>query len=145
MNPLRNQLATLWLSALCLTLAGCVTTPKDVLTVACDRSQEYSTERCAKSIAELYEVYQKRGEELKADPLAPADVKEAVQTADAAATPVILELVASTRVYVEIKSELDAGATQDERLAIANANLEGWVQKAMPRIKALIRATGGRP
>lgn len=143
MTPLRNQIATLWLAALCLTLAGCATTPQDVLAVACARSQNYSTERCAKGIAETYEVYQKRAEDAVNDPLAPEDFKEAVRKVEKPASEVIVELLKSTRMYVSIKEQLAAGTTTEEQVAIANANLETWVQQALPQIKALVRAVGG--
>lgn len=126
-----------------LALAGCASTPTKVLSVACDREYSYSTERCAKAVAETYEVYHKRAENLVDDPATPKDVKRAVKNAELTATNVIIEVLRSTRVYLGVKADLAAGTTTEEQLAIANAKLETWVQQAIPRLNALIASLGG--
>src|SRR5437868_3447681 len=42
-------------------LLGCATPPTSVLGVACQQQESYQVERCAKAVAETYEVYQRRG------------------------------------------------------------------------------------
>ncbi len=133
-----------FLALVLMTLAGCVTTPQNVLKVACDRSIQYSTERCAKGIAEVYDVYQRRAEDLVTNLTTPAEVKQAIKTADAAASPVVAAVLGATKEYVIIRAQLAAGQTSDEKLAIANANLEAWVTQALPLIDNLVKAVGGK-
>lgn len=131
----------LWLATV-LALVGCATPPHKVIQTACQRVDAYSTERCAKGIAETYEVYQKRAEDVVLNPSTPADVKKPIQKADAAATPVMVELLKSAALYATIKAQLGHGTTE-EQLAVANANLESWVQQALPLIDGFRKALNG--
>lgn len=134
---------TAFLCLLLLALAGCAHTPKSVLDVACDRAYEYSVERCAKAAGDVYEVYQKRAEQIVADPLTPADVVSAVRKVEGPATEVMVNAQESNKLYISIKQQLAAGATTEDKLAIAERELEAWLQQALPRINALIAALGG--
>lgn len=136
-HPLRY----LWLAAV-LALAGCVTPPQKVIQTACQKVDSYSTERCAKGIAETYEVYQKRAEGIVTNPATPADVKRPIQKADALATPIMVKLLESAALYASIKLQLGNGTTE-EQLAVANANLEAWVQQALPLIDGFRKALNG--
>lgn len=125
-------------------LPGCVTTPQSVVSTACQEQASYQVERCAKAIGELYAVYQQRGLEAVQAPATPDEVRAAIKTADAAATPVVRELLASLKVYLAVKADLAAGSTTEDQVAIANEQLQQWVQLALPRVTALINAFGGR-
>lgn len=116
-------------------MSGCATPPHQVISVACTPGTTYSVERCVKGIAETWEAYQVRAEVIVADPLTPADVKKAVQEAEAASRPVVVDTLKAGAVYAEIKQQLAAGETSAEQLAIANANLEAWVAKALPLVR----------
>jgi hypothetical protein len=122
-------------------LSACQTPPNKVVRVACDPSA-YTAERCAKGIAETWEVYQRRAEEIVTDPATPDDVKQPVKRAEAYTRPAIVELLKSAAAYKRIKDELAAGATDEEKLRIADAKLEEWVRVALPRIDAMGNALG---
>lgn len=137
-------------------LAGCVTTPQQVLKVACDRNYEYATERCAKAIADTYRVYQKRAEEFVLDPTRPEKLKRDVRSAEETATNVILDLLDATKAYVLIKQDLDAleklmaagDATPKEvgekskELQVASNDLDLWIENTEPHIQLLIKLLG---
>lgn len=129
-------------AAVLLSVGACTTPPTKVIQTACTRNTQYSTERCAKGIAETYEVYQKRAEGLALAPTTPEDVRKAVKKADAAATPVMVELLKSTSLYATIKLQLGQGTTA-EQLAVANANLESWIARALPLIDSFRKALNG--
>lgn len=118
-----------------LMLSACQTPPHKVIDTACTPGTRYSVERCVKGIAETWEVYQIRAEIIVADPLTPADVKAGVQRAEAASRPVVVDTLKAGAVYADIKQQVAAGQTDAERLAIANANLERWVAKALPLVR----------
>lgn len=124
-----------------LMLSACQTLPHKVVQVACDPAT-YTAERCAKGIAETWEVYQVRAEEIVLDSATPAEVKAGVQKAEAATRPAVVEMLKSAAAYKRIKDQIAAGATTDEQLLIANANLEEWVKVALPRIDAMGDALG---
>lgn len=143
-SPLRSH----WVAALFAMLVafafvgGCTTTPAHVVQVGC-ASGSYQVERCADTLARVYHIYQQRALELVQDAQVPADVKEEIKEADAEATPVMRELIASTKQYMDIREALEEGATEEEKLAIANRELESWIAEAVPRINALIQSIGG--
>lgn len=118
-----------------LLLSACQTPPHKVIETACTPGTKYSVERCTKGIAETWETYQKRAEIIVADPLTPADVKTSVQQAEAASRPVVVDTLMAGATYAEIKQQVAAGQTEAEKLAIANANLEQWVAKALPLVR----------
>jgi hypothetical protein len=116
-------------------LSACQTTPASVVEVACKDASK-TPERCAKGIGETWEVYQKRAEELVTDSSTPADLKYSIQRAERATRPVVVEMLRSAAIYTEMKQQLSAGATTEEKVRIANANLAEWVSKALPQIEA---------
>lgn len=128
-----------------LTLSACTTTPTAVVKTACEARSEYQVERCVKSVAETYEVYQQRGLELVQDPTAPEDVKSLVRKADALATPVILQMLESAKAYMKVRDDLKAGLTTEDKLLIASQNAYAYVAIAEERINAMIAALSGKP
>lgn len=123
-------------------LPSCATTPADVLAVACDRSSNYSVERCAKGIGETYEIYQVRAAEIAGDPATPADVKAAISQAELASRKVVVELLRSAAVVAQIRADLAVGATVEEKLALETAKLEQHVALALPRLRGMRDALG---
>lgn len=124
-----------------LLLSACQTPPSKVVQAACDPSA-YTAERCAKGIAETWEVYQRRAEEIVTDAATPDDVKQPIKRAEAYTRPAIVEMLKSAAAYKRIKDEFAAGATDEEKLRIADARLEEWVRVALPRIDAMGDALG---
>jgi hypothetical protein len=124
-------------------LTGCVTTPQKVISVACERTENYAIERCAKSVADVYETYQKRIHDVVSDATAPAELKVRLKKLDAAATPVMVELTKATATFVRVKQTVATGLTQEEKLVIANANLQRWIIDADRHVRAIIAALGG--
>lgn len=122
-----------------LALSGCQTPPHKVIEVACTAGTKYSVERCVKGMAETWEAYQIRAELIVADPLTPSEVKQGVQKAEAASRQVVVDTLNAGAVYADIKQQLATGTTTAEQLAIANANLEAWVAKALPLIQSFGR------
>lgn len=119
-----------------LSVASCTTTPTAVLTVACDTGQKnYAIERCAKSIGETWEVYQKRAADVVTAVTTPQDVKEAVKAAEAASREPVLDLLRAAQLYRTAKQQLAAGQTQSDQLAIANQNLAQWIATALPLVQ----------
>lgn len=124
------------LSAGGLLLWGCTTTPTAVLSVACDTGQKnYAPERCAKSLGETWEVYQKRAADVVTAVTTPQDVKEAVKAAEAASRVPVIDLLRAAQLYRTAKQQLAAGQTQADQLAIANQNLAQWIATALPLVQ----------
>jgi len=128
--------------ALCA-LGGCATSPTSVLQVACEQQEAYRVERCAKAIAETYEVYQRRGQELVSRPDTPQVLKDLVRKADARATPVVVELLRTTQSYLAIKVQIAAGTGTPEAMAAQEQALAKLVTDGLLSIDALIRAIAG--
>lgn len=128
---------------LLIALLGCTTTPNKPIQTACSTSAaNYAVERCAKAIAETWEVYQKRAEDITSDITVPADVKGAVQRAEATTRPAIISLLRADAAYITIKAQLAEGQTEADKLAIANQNLAQWVATALPLITDFGKALG---
>jgi len=64
--------------------------------------------------------------------------KAAIKDADAKAKPVADALMDAAREVFKIRGELEAGATTNDKLAVAVANLERWVGEATPKVQALV-------
>lgn len=122
-------------------MSACVTTPADVVQVACQDAKQ-SPARCAKGIAETWEVYQKRAEELVTDSSTPVEAKKTIQRTEARSREVIVGMLNSAAEYKRIEDQLAAGTTQEEKLLIANANLADWVNRALPLLKEFGNALG---
>lgn len=125
-------------------LTACQTNPAGAIKTACEAKSEYQVERCIKSVAETYEVYQQRGLDLVQDASTPDDVKSLVRKADALATPAILEMIESGKAYMKVRDDLKAGETTEEKLLIASQNAYAYVAIAEERINALIAALNGK-
>jgi hypothetical protein len=71
------------------------------------------------------------------------EVKRPVATAMVESKPVGDALQGALIEYAVVKSEVDRGATPQERLAIVEQNIATWIAKATPLINKLIETVGG--
>ena len=88
-------------------------------------------------------VFEEQAAKLAAAPDLPLGVRAALSKADAAAKPAADQLLAAALTVIEIKTELAAGTSTEERLAVAVANLERWYREAAPLVNNLIVAVEG--
>lgn len=121
-------------------LTGCQTPPHKVISIACEPGQNYSTERCIKSIGETWEVYQKRAEDIATDPAAPLELKTKVKKAEGETRPVVVAMLEASANVAEIRAQLAQGQTDEEKLLIANAQLEHWVKLALGSVASFREA-----
>lgn len=126
-----------------IALSACSVNPAAPAKLACASKSAYQLERCVKSIAETYDIYQQRAYELSIDPTTPEDVKELVRKADAVTTPVIVETLRAAKAYMQIRDEVAAGETTEEKLAIAEQNVRAFGKIAEERLAAFLRALNG--
>lgn len=85
-------------------------------------------------------VYEEVGAKLVQSAEVPASVKAVMRTADATAKPIADKLLDASLEVIQIQREIAAGASTQDKLAIANANLARWYQEAEPKIAALVSA-----
>lgn len=71
------------------------------------------------------------------------EFKSAIKSADAAAKPVVDAMLAAVLEVTAIRAQLSEGATTEAKLAIATANLQKWVDDAVPLVAALRSAFKG--
>lgn len=70
----------------------------------------------------------------------PRSVRRAVQNADAKAKPVVDSLLDAVLEVQKIRLQVEAGTNTTERLLIVTANLENWIDRAVPVVNNLIGA-----
>ena len=54
--------------------------------------------------------------------------------------PVTDNLQASLKLYSKVKADVAAGASTEEKLAVVNRDLAGWIAQAQPLINDLVKA-----
>lgn len=144
-NVMSHWLVAIFAGLVLLAVSGCATnqvSPSTIVKEACARDEAYSAVRCAKGVAETYDVYQASVARAVSDPSVPVKVKARLKQLDAGLTPVVIEGLRLTREYNTIRLALAAGETEADKLRIANANIESWIVSALPRIAALGDALG---
>lgn len=126
-------------------LSGCIggTPPLKPTRTACAQGETFEIKRCVKTIAEEYEIYQKRALAVVQDPGVPEDAKEHIRRIDAEMTPTLVEMLRAARTYDHIQLQLAAGETEQERFEIANQELLNWINMAEPILLRFIEAVGG--
>jgi hypothetical protein len=134
----------LLVSVISVLLAGCATTaPLKPTRTACAQGETFEIKRCVKTIAEEYEIYQKRALALVQEPGVTEEVKERVRKVEAELTPPMVEMLKASRAYDHIQLQLAAGESEQERLEIANRELLNWINMAEPILLRFIEAVGG--
>lgn len=126
---------------------GCTTTPVDVLAVACDSTQEYQAERCAKALVDTYQIYQKQALEAVSNPSLDDVVKTSIADAELVASQAMLEVNRANITYIQTKEILsrkpDSTASDQEQAIQQEAMLNDLVRLAAPKIRRLMNAVGG--
>jgi len=118
-----------------VTLHGCVANP---LAAAKTIDQK------AYALYGTFMAFEEVGATIVQAPAVPEVVKAAIRKADRIAKPVADSLLSALKQYVVIQQQLAVGATTNDKLAIATANLEKWVRDAEPLIQDLVKAVGGK-
>lgn len=80
---------------------------------------------------------------LKQDPSIPRELVDKLAALERDAGPVADGLYDAAVEVLVIKQQLAAGATTEERLAIASAELDGWVASAVPKMNKFFAAVNG--
>lgn len=77
------------------------------------------------------------------EPSVPASAKQAVARADAVAKPVADKLLAAVLAVGQVRDDLAAGKSTEEKLVIATANLQKWYDEVLPLVRDLASAVKG--
>lgn len=88
-------------------------------------------------------VYEEQAAAIVQDVNVPSEVKSGLSSADAVAKPLADKLLAAALSVDQIRLELQAGKSTEEKLTIATANLERWYEEAGPKIRDLVAAVQG--
>lgn len=88
-------------------------------------------------------VFEEQAAQLAKDPATPAAVKTALAQADNAAKPFADHLLDAVKVYENVSAQLAAGTTTAEKLSIATADLQSWLNEATPVVTSLVTAVKG--
>lgn len=141
-------LATVSIGAAAGLLFGCTTTPVTVLSVACDSTQTYEVERCAKAVVDLYTtVYQQRALEAMQNPALSDSQKETLGKAEDSASKAMLELNRANVSYVQLKGVLsrkpDPTASEQDQVLQQQAMVDDLLKLAVPKVNYLLSLIGG--
>lgn len=73
----------------------------------------------------------------------PASAKQAIARADAVAKPVADKLLAAVLAVDQVRDDIAAGKSTEEKLLIATANLQKWHDEVLPLVHDLASAVKG--
>lgn len=90
----------------------------------------------------VYRIAQTQALKIVQDATLPATVREAVQSAEASAYPVVTQLAGALVEYLEARDQVAAGTTSEEKLAIVISRLSEWTATAQARIAGFQAAIG---
>lgn len=85
-------------------------------------------------------IAKEQGAKILQDPSVSDAVKRPIAQLIVDSKPVTDQLQASLVLYTQVKAEVAAGASKEERLAIVDRELAGWIARAQPIIDALVKA-----
>ena len=88
-------------------------------------------------------IFEEQAAKLVSSGTLPDNVSLAIIEADERAKGVADSLLDATMEFIKIKSQLAAGETTQEQLDIAVANLDSWINRAVPLINSLGTAVEG--
>lgn len=88
-------------------------------------------------------VFEEAGAKIASDPSTTASVLTALKTADARAKPVMDSTLAAALEVVSVEKQIAAGSTTADKLVIATANLQSWVDQGTPLVNNLVSAVKG--
>lgn len=119
-------------------IPACSVTPAKVVAEAHTPAQK------AFALYGTFRVFEEAGAKLVKTPGTMPQVIQAIQLADAKAKPIADKLYDAAVEVIVIQAQLGAASTPDDRLVIANANLEQWVTNLKPVVNDLIAAVGAK-
>ncbi len=77
------------------------------------------------------------------EPSVPASAKQAVARADTVAKPVADKLLAAVLAVGQVRDDIAAGKSTEEKLLISTANLQRWYDEVLPLVRDLASAVKG--
>lgn len=100
------------------------------------KAAETNEQRAAALLGD-FNIFQQAALKIGSDTTVPAEVRRRVLDAPIALKPAVDELDTALREYRAVALELSRGATDDEKLRIASANLVRWITDITPQITRL--------
>jgi len=91
----------------------------------------------------VFVVIEEQAAAIVQEPTVPASAKQAVARADAVAKPVADKLLAAILAVDQIREDIRAGRTTEDKLVIATANLQKWYDEVVPLLNDLVAAVKG--
>jgi hypothetical protein len=88
-------------------------------------------------------IAKEQGAKILQDATVSDTVKRPIATLIVEAKPVTDGLQDTLVLYSKVKADVAAGASTEEKLAIVNRDLAGWISQAQPLITKLIQAVAG--
>lgn len=126
--------AAMWIilaASAVLAVAGCLANPI---------REAQTLEQKAFATYGEFVIYEELAANLVQDPAMPANLKAALAKADAVAKPIADNGLTLIHTYDEIAAQVNAGTSGADKLAIATADLQSWINQATPAVKDLIQA-----
>lgn len=88
-------------------------------------------------------IVEEQAAALVQEPSVPASAKQAVARADAVAKPVADKLLAAVLAVGQVRDDIAAGKSTEEKLLIATADLQRWYDEVLPLVRDLASAVKG--
>lgn len=88
-------------------------------------------------------VFEEAAAKVASNPTTPATVLASIKSADARAKPVMDSTLSAALEVVSIEQQIAAGSTTQDKLVIATANLQSWVDQGTPLVNNLVSAVKG--
>lgn len=104
-------------------------------TLAASRAETFEQKGAA--LLGDFTLYQRASVKIGEDPTVSNEIRRAVLQAVIAAKPVADKGDTLLREYRSVRAQLATGTTTDEKVAIAAANLQGWISEITPLIRSL--------
>lgn len=102
-----------------------------------------TVEQKAYAVYGQFVVVEEQAAALVQEASVPASAKQAIARADAVAKPVADKLLAATLAVEQVRDDIAAGKSTEEKLVIATANLQKWYAEVVPLIRDLASAVKG--
>lgn len=130
-----KSLARFRVTLLCLVLVPMLLALPGCDTFAVSRAE--TPEQKAAALLGDFNLYQRASLKIGEDQSVPTEVRRKVLEAEVAAKPVADKLDDALLQYRAIALDLKSGSTTSEKVAIAAANLQGWIKTLTPLIQSL--------
>jgi long-subunit fatty acid transport protein len=131
---MKMQMKHVWLPMMVLALAACAANPhKTAQTIEQQGDAAYGELVIAKE----------QGAKILQDASVSDTVKRPIAQLIVKAKPITDNLQASLVLYSRVKADVASGASTEEKLAVVNRDLAGWIAQAQPLINELVAAVAG--